>query len=145
MQLNVDLDMRSYPSKYSRRHRRVEMAALSKARDLTEQTAADAAVHVTKTNSDMLNFFFGAQRLLLAEFMFASNEMFERARTETHLFAEFVAKIAGVHSVKGIRELAQECAQHQIDFIRRDSERLFGHGQRSIETASKLLSRRFDS
>jgi hypothetical protein len=121
------------------------MAGLSEARDLTEQTAADAAIHVTKTNSDMLNFCFGAQRLLLAELMFASNEMFERARTEMHLFAEFVAKMAEAHSVKGIREMAQECAKHQIDFIRRDCERLFSHGQRSIETASKLFGRRFDS
>ena len=46
---------------------------------------------------------------------------------------------------EGIREMAQECARHQIDFVRRDSERLFSHGQRSIETAAKLLGRRFDS
>jgi hypothetical protein len=53
--------------------------------------------------------------------------------------------MAAVHSVNGIREMAQECARHQIDFARRDSERLFSHGQRSIQTAAKLLSRRFDS
>jgi hypothetical protein len=121
------------------------MAALSEARELTEQTAADAAVRVTRSNMNTLNFFFGAQRLLLAEFLFASNEMFERGRTELHLFTEFVAKMASAHSVKSIREMAVECAQHQINFIRRDSEQLFNHGQRSIETASKLLSRRFDS
>src|SRR5215475_8718462 len=121
------------------------MAGLSEAREVTGQAAADAAIRVTKTNVDTLNFLFGAQRLLLAEFLFASNEMFERARTELHLFTEFVAKMAGVHSVKGIREMAVECAQHQISFMRRDSEQLFNHGQRSIETALKLLSRRFDS
>ena len=32
----------------------------------------------------------------------------------------------------------EECGQHQIDFIRRDSERLFKHGERMIETASNL-------
>jgi hypothetical protein len=121
------------------------MAGLSEARELSDQTTADAAMGVAKANMNTLNFLFGAQRLLLAEFLFASNEMFERARTEVHLFAEFVAKMAEAHSVKGIREMAQECARHQIDFVRRDSERLFSHGQRSIETAAKLLGRRFDS
>ena len=36
----------------------------------------------------------------------------------------------------------QECGQHQIDFIRRDSERLFKHGERMIEATSKLFSNR---
>jgi hypothetical protein len=62
-----------------------------------------------------------------------------------HLFIEFAAKMAGAHSVNCVRELAQECARHQIDFVRRDSEQFFSHGQRSIETASKLVSRRFDA
>jgi hypothetical protein len=121
------------------------MAGLSEAREVTDQAAADATVQVAKANMDTLNFFFGAQRLLLAEFLFASNEIYERARTELHLFTEFVAKMAGVHSVRGVREMARECAQHQIDFLRRDTEQLFSHGQRSIETASKLLSRRLDA
>jgi hypothetical protein len=121
------------------------MAGLSEARELTDQTTADATMRVAKANTDMVNFLFGAQRLLLAEFLFASNEMFERARTEMHLFAEFMAKMAEAHSVKGVREMAQECARHQIDFVRRDSERLFSHGQRSIETAAKLLGRRFEA
>jgi hypothetical protein len=121
------------------------MAGLSEARELSDQTTTDAAMRVAKANMNTLNFLFGAQRLLLAEFLFASSEMLERARTEMHLFAEFVAKMAEAHSVKGIREMAQECARHQIDFARRDSERLFSHGQRSIETAAKLLGRRFDS
>jgi hypothetical protein len=121
------------------------MARLSEARELTDQTTADTAMRVAKANMNTLNFLFGAQRLLLAEFLFASNEMFERARTEMHLLAEFSAKMAGAHSVDGIREMAQECARHQLDFARRDSERLFSHGRRSIETAQKLLGRRFDS
>ena len=36
--------------------------------------------------------------------------------------------------------MCEECGQHQIDFIRRDSERLFKHGERMIETASNLLN-----
>jgi hypothetical protein len=34
----------------------------------------------------------------------------------------------------------EECGQHQIDFIRRDSDRLFKHGDRVVETTSKLFS-----
>ncbi len=125
--------------------REVYMAEFSEARSMTEQAAAEATERVTKANQDTLNFLFGVNRLLLGEFVFASNEVLERARTETHLFTEFVSKIAGAHSVKGIRELFEECGQHQIDFIRRDSERLFNHGQRMIEAGAKLLSRRLDS
>jgi len=121
------------------------MAEFSEARSMTEQAATEATERVTKANQDTLNFLFGANRLLLDEFVFASNELLERARTETHLFTEFVSKIAGVHSVKGIREMFEECGRHQIDFIRRDSERLFNHGQRMIEAGSKLLSRRVES
>jgi hypothetical protein len=32
-----------------------------------------------------------------------------------------------------------ECGQHQIDFVRRDSERLFKHGERMLEVAAKLF------
>ena len=71
--------------------------------------------------------------------MFAGNEMLDRARTETHLFSEFVSKMAGSHSVKDLKTMCEECGQHQIDFVRRDSERLFKHGERMLETASKLF------
>jgi hypothetical protein len=41
--------------------------------------------------------------------------------------------------------MAEECAQHQIDFVRRDSERLFKHGERMIEVTSNLLANRPES
>jgi hypothetical protein len=50
--------------------------------------------------------------------------------------------MAGSHSVKDLKTMSQECGQHQIDFIRRDSERLFKHGERMIETTAKLLGNR---
>jgi len=121
------------------------MTELSEARIITEQAAAAATAQVAKANQDTMNFLFGAQRLLVDEFVFASNEFLERARTEAHLFTEFVSKVAGVHSVHGIREMLTECGQHHIDFVRRDSERLFNHGQRMTDTASKLFSRRLES
>ena len=84
----------------------------------------------------------GAQKVMLEELVFAGNEMLERARTETHLLSEFVSKMAGSHSVKDLKAMLGECAQHQLDFVRRDSERLFRHGERMVETTSKLLSNR---
>ncbi len=34
----------------------------------------------------------------------------------------------------------EECGQHQIDFIRRDCERLFKHGERMIGSLSNLVN-----
>lgn len=107
-----------------------------------EPLAADAAAQFTKANKNTLDFMTGAQKLMLEELLFASDEMLERARTETHLLSEFISKMAGSHSVKDLKTMGQECAQHQIDFIRRDSERLFKHGERMLETTSKLLAGR---
>lgn len=117
------------------------MAEFSEARGMTERAAAEATERATKANRDTLNFLFGVNRLLLDEFVFASSELLERARTETHLFTEFVSKMAAVHSVRGIREMVAECGQHQVDFIRRDSERIFTHGQRMVDAALKLATR----
>jgi hypothetical protein len=109
---------------------------------LVEQSAADVATRITKGNEQALDFMFGAQKITLEEMVFAGNEMLDRARTETHLLSELVSKMAGSHSVKDLKTMWQECAQHQIDFVRRDSERLFKHGQRMIEATSKLFGNR---
>jgi hypothetical protein len=110
---------------------------------IVEQSAADTATtRMTKANRNVLDFMLGAQKAMLEEIVFAGNEMLDRARTETHLFNEFVSKMAGSHSVKDLRTMCEECGQHQIDVIRRDSERLFRHGERLLETTSKLLSDR---
>jgi len=85
---------------------------------------------------------FGAQKILLEEIVFAGNEMFDRARTETHLLSEFVSKVAESHSVRDLSTMFEECSRHQIDFLRRDSERLFRHGQRMLENASNLFANR---
>jgi len=52
--------------------------------------------------------------------------------------------MAGSHSVKDLKTMGQECAQHQLDFVRRDSERLFKHGERMIENFSNLLGKQPD-
>lgn len=107
---------------------------------VVEQSAIDAAARLTKANKHTLDFMLGAQKVMLEEVVFASNELLDRAKTEMHLFSEFVSKMAGSHSVKDLKTMYQECAQHQVDFIRRDSDRLFKHGERMIETTSKLFS-----
>src|SRR5271169_2818563 len=88
---------------------------------LIEPAAADAATQLTRANRTALEFMFGAQRMMLEEMVFASNEILDRARTETHLLSEFVSKMAGSHSVKDLGTMYRECSQHQIDFLRRDS------------------------
>ena len=106
------------------------------------QPAENAEAEATKLNQSALEFMFGAQRMMFEEFIFFTDEMLERTRTEMHLFTEFVAKMAGAHSVKDVKTMCQECGQHQLDFLRRDSERLFRHGERMIATTSNLISGR---
>ena len=106
------------------------------------QSAVNGKAEATKLNQSALEFLFGAQRMMFEEFIFFTDEMLERTRTEMHLFTEFVAKMAGAHSVKDVKTMCQECGQHQLDVLRRDSERLFRHGERAIATTSNLISGR---
>lgn len=112
---------------------------------VVEQSAIDASARLTKANQRALDLMMGAQKVMLEEVVFASNELLDRAKTETHLFSEFISKMAGSHSVKDLNTMCRECGQHQIDFIRRDSDRIFKHGERMIEVTSKLFSGRPDS
>jgi hypothetical protein len=119
------------------------MAELSESHDATSgQPKADVSAQMTNANKRVLDFMIGAQKVLLEELAFVGNETLDRAQTETHLLTEFVSKMAGAHSVRDIKSMVAECGQHQIDFIRRDSERLFKHGERAIETAAKLFGGR---
>ena len=121
------------------------MTELSEARTaIAVQPVAEATSQLTKANKQALNFMYGAHKIFLEEMVFTGNELLDRARTETHLFSEFVSKMAGSHSVKDLKTMFEECGQHQIDFIRRDSDRLFKHGERMLETASNLFGRRPD-
>jgi hypothetical protein len=104
-----------------------------------EQPAADVTAQLAKTSRHALDFLMGAQKVLLEEVVFAGNEMLDRAQTETHLLSEFISKMAGSHSVKDLKTMSEECGQHQIDYIRRDSERLFRHGERMLEATAKLF------
>src|SRR6202795_3608853 len=100
------------------------MTKLSEPRVATfEQAAGDTEVRLAKANKHALDFMFGVQRAILADVVFAGNEMLDRAPTEMHLYSEFVSKMAGSHSVKDLKTMYEECVQHQIDFTRRDCDR----------------------
>jgi hypothetical protein len=103
---------------------------------------ANAEAEATKLNQGALEFMLGAQKMMYEELVFLGDEMLERTRTEMHLFTEFVTKMAGAHSVQDVKMMCQECGQHQLDFFRRDSERLFKHGERMIAATSNLISGR---
>jgi hypothetical protein len=109
---------------------------------IVEDSVAKAASRWNNANKCILNFMFGAQKAMFEEMMFVGGEILDRVVTETHLFGEFSSKIAGAHSVEGLNTMFQECGQHQIDFIRRDSERIFKHGERMIGVTSGLFSGR---
>jgi hypothetical protein len=105
-----------------------------------QQAATEAEARLTTASSDGLQFMFGAQKLIASEITFAADQMMERAKTETHLLSEFISKLAGSHSVKDLATMYGECAQHQLDFIRRDCERLVKHSERVVAATSKLFS-----
>ena len=104
-----------------------------------EPAATEAQAQITRANERAASFLFGAQKLMLEEFVFLGNEFLDRAQTEMHLFSELVSKMAAAHSVKDIRTMYEECGKHQLEFIRRDCDRVFKNGERVIEAASKLF------
>jgi len=104
-----------------------------------EPAATEAQAQITRANERAASFLFGAQKLMLEEFVFLGNEFLDRAQTEMHLFSELVSKTAGAHSVKDIGTMYEECGKHQLEFIRRDCDRVIKNGERVIEAASKLF------
>jgi hypothetical protein len=103
---------------------------------IIEDSVAATVARWNKTNKCILNVMLGAQTVMLEEMIFAGKEALDRVLTETHLFSEFSSKMAAAHSVEGLKTMCQECGQRQIDFVRRDSDRLFRHGERMLEVAS---------
>ena len=104
-----------------------------------EPLATDAGSQLAKANKYAFSLWAGSQNVLLDELMFAGNEWLERATAETKIFNEFISKLAEAPSVKDLRKMYQECSQHQLDFVRRDTERLLKHSARVIDNTSKLV------
>ena len=107
---------------------------------VSEPQTIDLGNSATEASKRTWNFVFGTQRLLNEESAFVRNEMLDRINTETHLFSEFLSKVAEAHSVNDYKMMYEACSRHQLDFIRRDCERLFKHAERSVELWSRLLS-----
>jgi len=104
-----------------------------------EPLASDAASQLTIVNRYALYYLADARNVMLEEMWFAGSELLNRTLTETHLFNEFVSKIAEAHSLRDVGAMYRECSRHQIEFIRRDTERLLKHSERVIDNTSKLL------
>ncbi|MGC4057533.1 MAG: hypothetical protein QM743_05350 [Chitinophagaceae bacterium] len=94
---------------------------------------------LTKAKELATGFMFGAQKLMLEEMVFAGNEILDRTQTEMRLLSELISKVASAHSVNDIRTMYEECGKHQLEFIRRDCDRVFRNGERVIEALSNLF------
>jgi hypothetical protein len=104
-----------------------------------EPLASDAASQLTKANRYTFSCLADARNVMADEILFAGNEFLDRAITETQLFNEFLSKMAEAHSVRDLGAMYRECSRHQVEFIRRDTERLLKHSERVIDNTAKLL------
>ena len=104
------------------------------------QAATKNEAQLAQAASDGLQFMFGVQALFAGEMIFVAEEMRERTKTETHLLSEFLSKVAGSHSLKDLRAMYAECSRHQLDFFRRDSERMLRHGEWFVDATSRLFN-----
>ena len=116
------------------------MPELAESKVVEQEQSTDRAMQLADANRQTLHFIIGAQRMLLEEAVFAAHAMFDRVRTETHLWNEFAAKLAGSHSVKDLNAMGRECGKHQLEFVRREYDRQFRHGERLIDATSNLLN-----
>jgi hypothetical protein len=112
--------------------------------ELTNATAVAAGEPLTPAKQ-AADFFSDLPRLIGDEIAFARDEVLDQAQTETHLFNEFVSKMAQAHSVNDIKTMYEVCSQHQIDFVSRHMQRVFEHAKRSINVASTLFEARLQS
>ena len=118
------------------------MIELSEPKSAVPMSATDSAKQWDDANKTALHFMIGAQRMMLEEMAFAAYATLDRVRTETHLFSEFASKLGAAHSVEDWKAMGSECGLHQLEFIRRDCDRMLKHGERLIEATSNLLDNR---
>jgi hypothetical protein len=128
-----------FPDERNKEQAMTEIAAPDIA---TGQLSTEAGVQIADAGKDALHLMMGVQTALLQEMLFAGYEIFDRARTETHLCAEFASKIASAHSVGDMKTMWAECSRHQLEFLRRDADRIFRHGEQMIDSATKLFGSR---
>jgi hypothetical protein len=103
------------------------MPKLAETKAVEREQPADSATREADANKQTLHFMLGAQRMMLEEMAFAAGAMLDRVRTKTHLWGEFASKLTSSHSVRDLNAMARECGKQQLEFIRRDCDRLFRH------------------
>jgi hypothetical protein len=104
------------------------------------QLPSDPPGMFVEFNKRAMHVLFDAQRVILAEMATASDEMLEDVRAEMHLAAEFTAKIHEAHSVANVQTALEECSQHQMDVLSRESQNILRRNQRLAEATSQLLA-----
>jgi hypothetical protein len=144
MQLNVRFWASSYHFQNNAKPEATMLEFYEPGAAIIEDSVAKTVACLTKTNKSALDVMIGTQKAIFEEMIFASNEILDHIRTETHLFSEFSSKFGGAHSINNLKTTYEECGQHQIDFVRRDCDRLFKHGERVIETIANLFNRQQD-
>ena len=108
-------------------------------RPAMDQRVDDTSDLLADMNKRSLNFVLNVQKATLEVLLDACNLAFERMNTELSIANEFASKIAEAHSASGLRQVYEECGNHQLDFICRDSERFFRCWQRLSDRTSRLL------
>lgn len=101
--------------------------------------ASDAASQLTKASQYARYNLADAGQVMVGEMWFAGNEFLDRTITETHLFNEFLSRMAEAHSLKDYGAMYRACSRRQLDFVRRETERFLKHRERMIDNTSKLV------
>ncbi|MBR0752368.1 hypothetical protein JQ604_09245 [Bradyrhizobium jicamae] len=104
----------------------------------SEQLGTDVGSRLVGANRYAFSILNGLRDVLWDEMTFANKEFVERIAVETTLFNELIAKLAEAHSVRDYGAAYRECAQHQLEFVRRDMERVLKHGERAVDNAARL-------
>jgi hypothetical protein len=105
----------------------------------SEQQATDVDSQLIRANRYGFSLLSGARDVLLDEILFVGKEFFERVVAETTISNAFLAKLAEAHSVRDYSAVYQECIKHQLEFIRRDMERVLKHSERAIDNTARLV------
>lgn len=113
--------------------------------ELNEQTpagqelATDITAQIADASKRSLEFSFGAQKAIFDEIIEAGSSVLQHTQAQMNVATEFATKVAEAHSFKDIVSAFRECSQHQMDVVRKDSQRFVAHGREIIDRSFKLL------
>ncbi len=97
------------------------------------------ASHLLEASKRGIQLSLAAQKALIEEIYQASGDALAHTKAQMHVANEFAAKMAEAHSFKDLVKAYQECSQHQMDLVRKDSERLAAYGQSVLEKSFSYL------